>query len=184
MTVETPTITVVDPATEEEVASYAEHSPEQIEAALATADAAFARGGGAPWRNAPRSLRAVAGELRERAEELRDLVTREMGKPLAEAAFEVEKCASACEYFADEGPAQLVEDRVDESSIVAYEPIGVIFAVMPWNFPLWQVIRFAAPAILAGNTALLKHAPNVSGVALALEEVFTAAGAPGACSRA
>ena len=178
MTVETPTITVVDPATEEEVASYAEHSPEQIEAALATADAAFRTWRRRPVEERAALLRAVAGELRERAEELRDLVTREMGKPLAEAAFEVEKCASACEYFADEGPAQLVEDRVDESSIVAYEPIGVIFAVMPWNFPLWQVIRFAAPAILAGNTALLKHAPNVSGVALALEEVFTAAGAP------
>ncbi|WP_028067457.1 NAD-dependent succinate-semialdehyde dehydrogenase [Solirubrobacter soli] len=178
MTVETPSIVVVDPATEEEVASFAEHSPEQIEAALAAAHEAFG-----VWRRRPveeraEVLRAVAGELRSRAEELRDLITREMGKPLAEAAFEVEKCASACEYFAAHGPAELVEQRVDETSIVAYEPIGVIFAVMPWNFPLWQVIRFAAPALLAGNTALLKHAPNVSGTAVALEEVFAAAGAP------
>jgi len=97
MTVETPTITVVDPATEEEVASYAEHSPEQIEAALATADAAFRTWRRRPVEERAALLRAVAGELRERAEELRDLVTREMGKPLAEAAFEVEKCASACD---------------------------------------------------------------------------------------
>src|SRR5689334_16171470 len=107
MTVETPTITVVDPATEEEVASYPEHSPEQIEAALAAAHAAFGE-----WRRRPVSeraevLRGVARELRARAEELRDQVTREMGKPLAEAAFEVEKCAGACEYFADHGPAEL-----------------------------------------------------------------------------
>jgi succinate-semialdehyde dehydrogenase/glutarate-semialdehyde dehydrogenase len=178
MTVETPTITVVDPATEQEIASYAEHGPEQIEAALATAHAAFGE-----WRRRDVSeraelLRGVARELRARAEELRDLVTSEMGKPLAESAFEVEKCAGACEYFADNGPAELAEQQIDETSIVAYEPIGVIFAVMPWNFPLWQVIRFAAPAILAGNVALLKHAPNVSGTAVALEEVFTAAGAP------
>jgi succinate-semialdehyde dehydrogenase/glutarate-semialdehyde dehydrogenase len=178
MTVETPTITVVDPATEEEVASFAEHSPEQIEAALATAHSAFQA-----WRRRPvderaEVLRAVARELRARAEELRDQITREMGKPLAEAAFEVSKCASACEYFAEHGPAELAEQRVDDTSIIAYEPIGVIFAVMPWNFPLWQVIRFAAPALLAGNTALLKHAPNVSGTAVAIEEVFAAAGAP------
>jgi succinate-semialdehyde dehydrogenase/glutarate-semialdehyde dehydrogenase len=178
MTVETPTITVVDPATEQEVASYPEHGPEQIEAALATAHAAFGE-----WRRRDPDeraelLRGVARELRARAEELSARITSEMGKPLAEAAFEVEKCAGACEYFADNGPAALAEQRIDDTSIVAYEPIGVIFAVMPWNFPLWQVIRFAAPAILAGNVALLKHAPNVSGTALAIEEVFRAAGAP------
>jgi succinate-semialdehyde dehydrogenase/glutarate-semialdehyde dehydrogenase len=178
MTVETPAITVVDPATEEEVGTYTEHGPEQIEAALATADAAFR-----DWRKRPVQERAdvlvaVAGVLRERASELSQLVTREVGKPLAESAFEVEKCASACEYFASAGPAMLAEEQVDETSIVAYEPIGVIFAVMPWNFPLWQVIRFAAPALLAGNTALLKHAPNVSGTAVALEDAFTQAGAP------
>jgi succinate-semialdehyde dehydrogenase / glutarate-semialdehyde dehydrogenase len=181
MTVETPTITVVDPATEEAVGSYAEHGPEQIEAALATADAAFRA-----WRTQPvaeraKLLVAVAGVLRERAGELSRLVTSEVGKPLFESAFEVEKCASACEHFAQAGPAMLAEETVDAgagSHIVSYEPIGVIFAVMPWNFPLWQVIRFAAPAILAGNTALLKHAPNVSGTAIALEEVFRQAGAP------
>jgi succinate-semialdehyde dehydrogenase/glutarate-semialdehyde dehydrogenase len=181
MTVETPTITVVDPATEEIVGSYPEHGPEQIESALATADAAFRE-----WRKRPVTERAellvaVAGVLRERADELSQLVTREVGKPLFESAFEVEKCASACEHFAAAGPAMLAEETVEAgagSHIVSYEPIGVIFAVMPWNFPLWQVIRFAAPAILAGNTALLKHAPNVSGTAVALEEVFQQAGAP------
>jgi succinate-semialdehyde dehydrogenase/glutarate-semialdehyde dehydrogenase len=181
MSVETPTITVVDPATEQEIGSYAEHGPEQVEAALAAADAAFRE-----WRKRPASeraelLTAVAGVLRERAEELAQLVTAEVGKPLFESRFEVEKCASACEHFAEVGPAMLAEQTIDAgdgTSIVGYEPIGVIFAVMPWNFPLWQVIRFAAPALLAGNTALLKHAPNVSGTALALEDAFRTAGAP------
>jgi succinate-semialdehyde dehydrogenase/glutarate-semialdehyde dehydrogenase len=181
MSVETPTITVVDPATEQEIGSYPEHGPEQIEAALATADAAFRA-----WRTRPvceraELLTAVAGVLRERAEELAQLVTSEVGKPLSESRFEVEKCASACEHFASAGPAMLAERTIDAgagTSIVSYEPIGVIFAVMPWNFPLWQVIRFAAPALLAGNTALLKHAPNVSGTALALEDAFREAGAP------
>jgi succinate-semialdehyde dehydrogenase/glutarate-semialdehyde dehydrogenase len=181
MSVETPTITVVDPATEQEIGSYPEHGPDQIEAALATADAAFRE-----WRTRPASeraelLTAVAGVLRSRAEELAQLVTAEVGKPLFESRFEVEKCASACEHFAEVGPAMLAEQTIDAgagTSIVSYEPIGVIFAVMPWNFPLWQVIRFAAPALLAGNAALLKHAPNVSGTALALEDAFRTAGAP------
>jgi succinate-semialdehyde dehydrogenase/glutarate-semialdehyde dehydrogenase len=181
MSVETPTITVVDPATEQEIGSYPEHGPEQIEAALATADAAFRA-----WRTRPASeraelLTAVAAVLRERADELAQLVTGEVGKPLFESRFEVEKCASACEHFAEVGPAMLAEQTIDAgagTSIVSYEPIGVIFAVMPWNFPLWQVIRFAAPALLAGNAALLKHAPNVSGTALALEDAFREAGAP------
>jgi succinate-semialdehyde dehydrogenase/glutarate-semialdehyde dehydrogenase len=181
MSVETPTITVVDPATEQEIGSYPEHGPEQIEAALATADAAFRE-----WRTRPASeraelLSAVAAVLRERADELAQLVTGEVGKPLFESRFEVEKCASACEHFAEVGPAMLAEQTIEAgagTSIVSYEPIGVIFAVMPWNFPLWQVIRFAAPALLAGNAALLKHAPNVSGTALALEDAFREAGAP------
>jgi succinate-semialdehyde dehydrogenase / glutarate-semialdehyde dehydrogenase len=175
------TVTVVDPATEQEVASYPEHGPEQIEAAVAAADAAFRE-----WRHRPIEergalLTAVAAGLRERAEELAQLVVSEMGKPLAEARFEIEKSASACEYFAETAPGILADQTVDAGDgrhIVSYEPIGIIFAVMPWNFPFWQVIRFAGPALMAGNTALLKHAPNVSGTALALQEVFTAAGAP------
>src|SRR6478735_6973429 len=175
------TVTVVDPTTAQEVASYPEHSPEQIEAAVAGADAAFRE-----WRRRPIEergalLTAVAAELRERAEELAQLVVSEMGKPLAEARFEIEKSASACEYFAETAPGILADQTVDAGDgrhIVSYEPIGIIFAVMPWNFPFWQVIRFAGPALMAGNTALLKHAPNVSGTALALEAVFTAAGAP------
>ena len=175
------TVTVVDPTTAQEVASYPEHSPEQIEAAVAAADAAFRE-----WRRRPIEergalLTAVAAGLRERADELARLVVSEMGKPLAEARFEIEKSAAACEYFAETAPGILADQTVDAGAgqhTVTYEPIGIIFAVMPWNFPFWQVIRFAGPALMAGNTALLKHAPNVSGTALALEEVFTAAGAP------
>ncbi|MDA0179824.1 NAD-dependent succinate-semialdehyde dehydrogenase [Solirubrobacter phytolaccae] len=181
MSVEWSTVTVVDPATGEELAAYPEHGPAEIEAALAAADAAFRAWRSRPVAERAQLLDAVARVLRERADNLARRITAEMGKPLAEARFEVEKCASACAYFAEAGPAALADETIDAGpgrSIVTYEPLGVIFAVMPWNFPLWQVIRFAGPAILAGNTALLKHAPNVSGTALALEDVFRAAGAP------
>lgn len=181
MSVETAAVTVVDPTTEQELASYPEHTPEQLDAAVAAADAAFRswRRLGVEERGAV--LTALAGVLRERAEELAQLVVSEMGKPLAEARFEIEKSAGALEYFAQTGPAVLADQEIDAGDgrhIVSYEPIGVIFAVMPWNFPFWQVIRFAGPALLAGNTALLKHAPSVSGTAIALEQEFTAAGAP------
>ena len=171
------TVTVVDPTTEQEVASYPEHGPEQIEAAVAAADAAFRE-----WRRRPVEergalLTAVAAGLRERAEELAQLVVSEMGKPLAEARFEIEKSALGLRVLRRDRPGH--PRRPDRRSgrraaTVTYEPIGIIFAVMPWNFPVWQVIRFAGPALMAGNTALLKHAPNVSG---------TRAGAPGGVHR-
>jgi succinate-semialdehyde dehydrogenase/glutarate-semialdehyde dehydrogenase len=108
-------------------------------------------------------------------------MTAEMGKPIAEARAEVEKSATACDYYADHGPAALAPRDVDtggQRSWVAHEPLGVVLAVMPWNFPFWQVLRFAAPTLLAGNTAILKHSPNVTGSALAIEQVFREAGLP------
>jgi len=110
-----------------------------------------------------------------------DLMSREMGKPLAEGLGEVQKCAYVCEYYADNA-AQFLADTVIESdasrSFVTYQPLGVVLAIMPWNFPFWQVMRFATPTLTAGNTAILKHAPNVTGCAMALEELFRAAGYP------
>src|SRR5690606_12135400 len=106
---------------------------------------------------------------------------REMGKPVTEGVAEVEKCAKVCRYYASHGPAFLQPERVETEaykSYVAFEPLGVILAVMPWNFPFWQVFRFAAPALAAGNGVVLKHASNVTGCAIALEKVFAQAGLP------
>jgi succinate-semialdehyde dehydrogenase/glutarate-semialdehyde dehydrogenase len=115
----------------------------------------------------------------ERRREFAELITREMGKPIREAEAEVKKCAWVCEFYASNAEAFL-ESRVvpteAEESRIDFQPLGPILAIMPWNFPFWQVFRFAAPALMAGNTALLKHASNVQGCALAIEEVFTQAG--------
>jgi succinate-semialdehyde dehydrogenase/glutarate-semialdehyde dehydrogenase len=126
-------------------------------------------------------MKAAAAILRRRKEEFARLMALEMGKPLKQGVAEVEKCAWACEYYADTAETHLTPDviKTDASkSYVAYDPIGVVLAVMPWNFPFWQVFRFAAPALMAGNVGVLKHASNVPGCALAIEEVFTQAGFP------
>ena len=113
-------------------------------------------------------MHKVAAVLRERSREFAEVITREMGKPLTEAGAEVKKCAWVCEYYA-ENAARFLEDKVVETeaeeSRVIFEPLGPILAIMPWNFPFWQVFRFAAPALMAGNTVLLKHASNVQGCA-------------------
>jgi len=175
------TFTTINPATEEVLAEYPEMSASDIEDILRETDTAFEA-----WRRVPIGdrtdlLRALAAKLRERESEYADLMCREMGKPLAQASAEVEKCASVCDYYAD-NTAEFLADTVIESeasrSFVTYQPLGVVLAIMPWNFPFWQVMRFAAPTITAGNTGILKHAPNVTGCAMALEELFQAAGYP------
>ena len=124
-------------------------------------------------------MNRVAEVLRKRSQEFAGVITREMGKPLAEARAEVKKCAWVCEYYAEHAARfledKLVETEAEESRVV-FEPLGPVLAVMPWNFPFWQVFRFAAPALMAGNTVLLKHASNVQGCALAIEEIFMEAG--------
>nr|WP_319380999.1 NAD-dependent succinate-semialdehyde dehydrogenase [Thiomicrorhabdus sp.] len=123
----------------------------------------------------------VADVLRDDLDLLAELITLEMGKSINEARAEVEKCAWVCEFYAEHGPAFLADEVIEtgaSKSYVAYLPLGVVLAVMPWNFPFWQVFRFAAPALIAGNVALLKHASNVPQCALAIEEVFRKAGVP------
>nr|VFK36355.1 MAG: succinate-semialdehyde dehydrogenase / glutarate-semialdehyde dehydrogenase [Candidatus Kentron sp. SD]VFK38554.1 MAG: succinate-semialdehyde dehydrogenase / glutarate-semialdehyde dehydrogenase [Candidatus Kentron sp. SD] len=126
-------------------------------------------------------LREAARILRERAPEFARLITLEMGKLLSEASAEVEKCARVCEYYADHGEAFLADNPMEsdaDRSFVAFEPLGAVLAIMPWNFPFWQVFRCAAPALMAGNTMLLKHAPNVPQCAITLEEIWREAGCP------
>jgi succinate-semialdehyde dehydrogenase/glutarate-semialdehyde dehydrogenase len=138
------------------------------------------------WRATPFGQRAplmkkAASLLRQRKSELSTLMADEMGKPLAQGVGEVEKCAWVCEYYADFAESHLAPDVIkteNAKSYVAFEPLGVVLAVMPWNFPLWQVYRFAAPALMAGNAGVLKHASNVPGCALSIEQVFKDAGFP------
>ena len=126
-------------------------------------------------------MRRAAAVLRGHAEDFARMMTLEMGKPIREARAEIEKCALGCEYYADEGQGFLADEVIASDagrSFVTYQPLGTVLAVMPWNFPFWQVFRFAAPALVAGNTGLLKHASNVPQCALAVESVFTEAGFP------
>jgi len=126
-------------------------------------------------------LREAARILRKHTPEFARLITLEMGKLLTEASAEVEKCARVCEYYAEHGEAFLTDDPIDsdaDRSFVAFQPLGAVLAIMPWNFPFWQVFRCAAPALMAGNTMLLKHAPNVPQCGIALEEIWRDAGCP------
>jgi succinate-semialdehyde dehydrogenase/glutarate-semialdehyde dehydrogenase len=171
----------VNPATEEEIATHPAHSEREVDGLL---DAAVAAGPG--WRATPIEERCAlvaraGGLLRERRDALADLITAEMGKTIAEARAEIEKCAFTCEWYAQHAPAFLADEPSPSDSsrsFVAFEPLGVVFAGMPWNFPFWQVFRFAAPGLCAGNCAVLKHASNVSGCAVAIGEVLVDAGIP------
>jgi succinate-semialdehyde dehydrogenase/glutarate-semialdehyde dehydrogenase len=172
----------INPATGERLERYTPHSPAEIAERLDRAARTFARRRGASFGEHAALLRAVAAELRRRADELARTITLEMGKPIAEARAEVAKCAAACDYFAEHG-AEFLHDvplRSESAaeSYAAFRPLGTVLAIMPWNFPLWQVFRFAAPALAAGNTAVLKHAANVTGCALEIERVFRDASAP------
>lgn len=127
-------------------------------------------------------LMALAQQLRQQQERLARLATLEMGKTLASARAEIEKCAWVCEYYAEHGPAMIAEESVagddDLQRLICYQPLGLVLAIMPWNFPYWQVFRFLAPALMAGNGAILKHASNVPGCALAIESLCREAGVP------
>ena len=171
----------INPATGETLAEHPAHSAEEVERRLALAARAATR-----WRRAPVGERAAVvarlGELLEsNKERLGRLMTREMGKPIRSAIDEAAKCATGCRFYAEHGPSFVADTAVDDEghrSFVSYEPLGVVLAIMPWNFPFWQVIRFAAPALVAGNVGLLKHASNVPGCALELESLAQRAGAP------
>ena len=173
----------INPANGETLAAYPWATAAEVEQAIALADRGFRQ-----WRNESvthraQKLRDLATALRARAEEMAQMMSREMGKPLLQARAEVSKSAGLCDWYAEHGPAMLAAEPTqveNQKAVIEYRPLGPVLAVMPWNFPLWQVLRGAVPILLAGNSYLLKHAPNVLGSATLIGEMFADAGfAPG-----
>ncbi len=171
----------INPATGEIIKDYREHSPEEVKEIIEKAQIEYQS-----WRQRSfaerRALMFNAGKiLRKNKDNYARTITLEMGKTITESRGEVEKCAWVCDYYAENAEKFLADEIIatDASrSFVAFQPLGLILAVMPWNFPFWQVFRFAAPALMAGNAGLLKHASNVPGCALAIESIFSEAGFP------
>ena len=175
------TIQTINPANNEPGKNYEEISPDEARTAAAAAHKAFLSWRKTSFADRSQILHKAAKLLRSRKDELARLMTEEMGKTLTDGRSEAEKCAFQCDWFADHAQGYLENEPVDfggEEAFVTFNPLGVVLAVMPWNFPFWQVFRFAAPALMAGNGALLKHASNVPGCALAIEEVLHEAGVP------
>jgi succinate-semialdehyde dehydrogenase/glutarate-semialdehyde dehydrogenase len=175
------TIESVNPATGETLERYEPMSGAEVQEIIGLAEKSFADWSRTSVPHRAALMRDAAGLLRERARGFAELMALEMGKPLAQGRAEIEKCAWVCEYYAEHAEGFLADEiaATDASrSYVAFRPLGVILAVMPWNFPFWQVFRFAAPGLMAGNAAVLKHASNVMGCALAIEAVFREAGFP------
>ena len=175
------TIDSVNPATGERLESFSLHSANEIDAILDRARTAQQAWSERTFAERTALMHRAAAVLRADRARYALNVTREMGKPIVDAEAEIDKCALACDFYADNAAAFLADEPVTSSateSYIAYQPLGVVLAVMPWNFPFWQVIRFAAPALMAGNTGVLKHASNVTRCALDLEEAFREAGFP------
>ena len=171
----------VNPATGQTVKIVESWNEAQLDEALFEVSVATPKWAALSFPARAEFLRRVAAVLRARKGDLARTMSLEMGKLIGEARGEIEKCAWVCEYYAESGARFLADEPIESDagrSLVIYQPLGTVLAVMPWNFPFWQVFRFAAPALMAGNTAVLKHASNVPGCALAIEEVFIEAGLP------
>lgn len=171
----------VNPATGETRKTYPETSSAEIERSIRKADEAFQDWKRLPFARRAERLNAAAVILRENRDNYAELMAVEMGKPIRDGRAESDKCAWVCEYFARQAPSMLAPESIESdagSSFVVFAPLGVVLAIMPWNYPFWQVFRFAAPALMAGNTAILKHASNVPGCASAIASIFDAAGFP------
>jgi succinate-semialdehyde dehydrogenase/glutarate-semialdehyde dehydrogenase len=169
----------INPTTGRRLRAYRTHTARETDRILSRADAAFRRW--RDWSLEERAgyLRSVARLLRRRAPALAQLITAEMGKPLAQARAEIEKSAVTCEYYARYGPRYLAPEipvNAPKGARVLFQPLGTVLAIMPWNFPVWQAVRAAAPALMAGNTFVLKHAANVTGCAHAVARLFADAG--------
>jgi acyl-CoA reductase-like NAD-dependent aldehyde dehydrogenase len=180
------TLESIDPSSGELVEEFAVMGEAQVDAAVEQAHRAFPGWRDRGFAQRAASMRRAATVLRDGVERYAGTITREMGKTFAESRAEVEKCAFCCDHYAEHAEEFLADIPMPSDSphsFVAFAPIGAVLAVMPWNFPLWQVFRFAAPGLMAGNTAVLKHASNVSRCALDIEDVFRQAGFPGGVFR-
>ncbi|MCK5134998.1 MAG: NAD-dependent succinate-semialdehyde dehydrogenase [Bacteroidales bacterium] len=169
----------VNPYNPSRIVNYPQVTDMNLVVLLGRARTAFKTFRNTSFKYREQLMMRVGSILRDRSREFAELITREMGKPVNEAEAEVRKCAWVCEFYAEHAEEflerRIVETEAEESQVI-YQPLGPILAIMPWNFPFWQVFRFAAPSLMAGNTALLKHASNVQGCAQAIEEIFTKAG--------
>ncbi|WP_139854777.1 NAD-dependent succinate-semialdehyde dehydrogenase [Aequorivita sinensis] len=179
------TVTVSkNPYNGDELNSYKNHSKKEVSEIIDKADKRFYSWREVPFNERQKIMLAAAAEMRSNKREYAEMLTLEMGKPISQAEAEVEKCAWVCEYYAENAENQLQNKVIKTDaykSYVSYEPLGVVLAVMPWNYPFWQVFRFAAPALMAGNICVLKHASNVFGSALNIEKIFKRAGFPDNC---
>ncbi|WP_436516754.1 NAD-dependent succinate-semialdehyde dehydrogenase [Ekhidna sp. To15] len=171
----------INPATEEPLKIYENHSNQQMLEVIEQAHAAFSKWKSTSFENRARLMKNAANLLRKGKSEYARIMTQEVGKPLKESKAEIEKCAWVCEYYAENTEGFLSDEHIEtegSKSYISYQPLGLVFAIMPWNYPFWQVFRFAAPGLMAGNGAILKHAPNVPGCAEAIESIFIKAGFP------
>jgi len=171
----------LNPATGRDLERFETYDRPHLERVLSRSQDAFRAWRGTSFEARAKLMHAAAAQLRGRKAELAAIATREMGKPIAEAEAELEKCALTCDYFAAHAHEFLADESAPSNateSYVGFRPLGAVLAVMPWNFPFWQVFRFAAPGLMAGNVAILKHASNVTRCALEIESIFGAAGFP------
>ena len=174
----------VNPYTGEVLEEFEELSEEQLRHKLEQAEATFKDWKKTGYKQRAGLMKQVAEELKKNARDYARTISMEMGKPISQAVAEVEKCAWVCEYYADHASVHLKEEVINtdaDRSVVLFEPLGVVLAVMPWNYPFWQVFRFAAPALMAGNVGILKHASNVMRSAENIELIFRNAGFPEGC---
>jgi len=174
----------INPYNQEIVYEVAEFDRKEVENAIDKADAQYKIWKEIPFSERSVLMKAVGQELRKNSKEYAEVITEEMGKPITQSLAEVEKCAALCDYYAENAPKMLADKIIEteaHKSYVSYEPIGIVLAIMPWNYPFWQVMRFAVPALMAGNVAVLKHASNVMKSAMSIEKIFERAGFPAGC---
>ncbi|MDX1629570.1 MAG: aldehyde dehydrogenase family protein, partial [Fulvivirga sp.] len=174
-------IQVINPTTGKQLRTYDELSSEKVNKIIDDMYSSWSAWKQTSFEERKAHMMELASLMTEEKHTLAQLMTEEMGKLQKDGVSEIEKCAWVCEYFADHAEKFLQPEKIESDatdSYVSFQPLGIVLAIMPWNFPFWQVMRFAAPALMAGNVGLLKHAPNVPGCAAAIESLFKRAGFP------